>query len=285
MLDAAAADPALDGIFKDAGRYVAALCAVYLHASGGLTLPRLKAMCAAFGLLSLGRARALLLYLRYLRYVEPSGERRRGSPGLYTPTAAFMRAWKLHLRIALEAARIIEPEVDHVINALHRPDVADAIMRRQGDGLMQAAQTLPTVDAYVRVFLNRHAGTQIASFLMCSNADDVFPPAGPIPVSISALAQRFHVSRIHVKRLLRDAEREGLLAWLDRTTICFTDAARAMVRFVYAEQLIRLLDVAAHATVQWPDLLYPPRDDQRGLSHPAAERPSWPPETLIPPGR
>jgi hypothetical protein len=46
MLAAGDADLALDGILKDAGRNVAALCAVYLHVSGGLTLPRLKTLCA-----------------------------------------------------------------------------------------------------------------------------------------------------------------------------------------------------------------------------------------------
>src|SRR5689334_19381779 len=63
-------DKALDGMFKDAGRYVAAMCAAYLDASGGITLPRLKELCIRSGYMSSGRARALLLYLVYLRYVE-----------------------------------------------------------------------------------------------------------------------------------------------------------------------------------------------------------------------
>ena len=60
MLAAGDADRLLDGILKDAGRNVAALCAVHLHFTGGLTLPRLKTLCASFGLISPGRARALL---------------------------------------------------------------------------------------------------------------------------------------------------------------------------------------------------------------------------------
>jgi hypothetical protein len=39
MLAEAKADPALDGILKDAGRNVAAKCLAYPHVTGGLTLP------------------------------------------------------------------------------------------------------------------------------------------------------------------------------------------------------------------------------------------------------
>ncbi|MGH6676347.1 MAG: hypothetical protein ACRECE_09025, partial [Xanthobacteraceae bacterium] len=50
MLAQAEADPALDGILKDAGRNVGAKCLAYLHVTGGLTLPRLKAFCASIRL-------------------------------------------------------------------------------------------------------------------------------------------------------------------------------------------------------------------------------------------
>ena len=70
-LEASASNKALDGICKDAGRYFTAMLVVYLHASGQLTLPNLKAYCATTKLLSPGRARALLSYLRYLKFIEP----------------------------------------------------------------------------------------------------------------------------------------------------------------------------------------------------------------------
>ena len=35
MLALAERDHTLDGVFKDAGRYIAAMCAFHLHASGG----------------------------------------------------------------------------------------------------------------------------------------------------------------------------------------------------------------------------------------------------------
>ena len=60
-LEAIAKDKALDGACKDAGRYFAAMLVVYLHASGQLTLPNLKAYCGTSGLLSPGRARAAIV--------------------------------------------------------------------------------------------------------------------------------------------------------------------------------------------------------------------------------
>jgi hypothetical protein len=69
------ADRLLDGVLKDAGRNVAAKCLAYLHVTGGLTLPRLKALCASTGLVSSGRARMLLIYLQHLGYARPAQRR------------------------------------------------------------------------------------------------------------------------------------------------------------------------------------------------------------------
>jgi DNA-binding MarR family transcriptional regulator len=49
------------------------------------------------------------------------------------------------------------------------------------------------------------------SLLLAGEGDDSFPPARPVPVSISALGAKFGVSRKHVLTLLRDAENEGFL--------------------------------------------------------------------------
>ena len=69
LLVQAERDSAYDGLHKDAGRFLAGCWAMSLHLSGGLTLPRLKAFCAQSGFISPSRARALLLYLCFLRYV------------------------------------------------------------------------------------------------------------------------------------------------------------------------------------------------------------------------
>jgi DNA-binding GntR family transcriptional regulator len=49
------------------------------------------------------------------------------------------------------------------------------------------------------------------SILLAGTDDDAVPPRRPVPLSISALANRFGVSRPHVRALLRDAEDAGLI--------------------------------------------------------------------------
>jgi hypothetical protein len=121
MLALSASDHALGEIFKDAGRYVVAMCAFYLYADEGLTLPRLKAICSRSGLLSPGRARNLLQFLEHLRYVEPGARGRGGKATVYQPTPAFLAAWEQQLRVALEAARLVEPAVAGLLARLHEP--------------------------------------------------------------------------------------------------------------------------------------------------------------------
>jgi DNA-binding FadR family transcriptional regulator len=68
----------------------------------------------------------------------------------------------------------------------------------------------------MRLFVERNAGIMVlCSMLLSGEADDVYPPTFPIPVSSSALSRRFGVSRAHVRRLLQDAESQGLLERLE----------------------------------------------------------------------
>src|SRR5262245_44869457 len=66
LLAASEQDERLGAVFKDAGRYLTALCAAFLDASGGLTQAALKQICGASGYVSPGRARALLGFLAHL---------------------------------------------------------------------------------------------------------------------------------------------------------------------------------------------------------------------------
>ena len=244
MLALSADDKALDGIFKDAGRYVAALWALYLHVSGGLTLPRLKQLCAASGFLSPGRARAMLLYLRYLGYVELLPEC--GKPARYRPTQRFLNAWRRHLCAALDAARVIEPEIDVVLRRMKEPRVSETFVRLHAEGLLGTLGEMHHEDAFVRVFMNRHAGNQIVWMLFASA--DAFPPRAPVSISIAETARRFRVSRIHIRRLLDEAKRENLLDFDSRGAVVFTEAARCYIQYLYAGQMAQLLAACARTT-------------------------------------
>ena len=254
MMRAAEADKALDGIFKDAGRYLAAMWGVYLHVSGGLTLPRLKELCGASGFLSPGRARAMLLYLRYLGYIKPAATMH-GEPSRYAPTAQFMATWQNHMRAALEAARVIEPCIDLVLAQLHKPEILESFARLQSEGLWTEARQVDQGNAFVRVFMHRLAGSQVVWTLLSDARDEAFPPRDAIAFSMSGAARKFGVSRMHIKRLIEDAEREGLLEHCKDGRILIQERAVPEFRYVYAGQLIRLLIAAAKTLRERPELL------------------------------
>ena len=239
-LTATIENPSLQGVFKDAGRYFVAMIAIYLHATGGLSLPRLKEMCAQSTLLSPGRARALLLYMRYLGYVKPSAAKAPGAPTLYLPTPAFQAAWTTHMRHALMATCLIEPEARAVVEALDDEDVFNCIVACQAESLFNATQTSNLDTPYFRVFLNRHAGVLIMSVILTSNRDGEFPPHSVDGLSVAATARRFEVSRAHVRRLMTHAEREGLLR-IDGKTVHVTAALRDELLMTYAQQLRHLM--------------------------------------------
>jgi len=234
------------------------MLAVHLHTSGGLTLPRLKEMCKAFGFLSSGRARAMLIYLQYLGYVELLGS---GTPARYAPTARFVTSWRNHLCAALEAVRLVEPSVDLVLGRMHERDTLDTFARKHTECLLAWAADGGHDAPFIRVFTNRYAGSQIVWTLLLADDSD-FPPGKPVTFSAAAAARRFGVSRIHIKRILDEAEREGLLAIGDGGAIVLQDGTRSYIREFYAAQLIGLLVAAAKTVRERPELVFeagPPR--------------------------
>ena len=106
---------------------------------------------------------------------------------------------------------------------------------------------------FMRILVHRHAGTRILLSLIAVAGE--FPPAKPIRLSVSATAQRFGVSRIHVHRMLDEAERAGLLSRTDRGEIVFMESAKTYMRYFYPMQLIRLLSAAAKTIAARPDIV------------------------------
>lgn len=229
-LTAGESDKALDGIFKDAGRYFAAMLVMYLHASGQLTLPTLKAYCTTSGLLSPGRGRALLSYLRYLNFIVLLPAELRRGPAQYVPTDELLVAWRSHLHAMLEGAQYIEPAVQVVRDRIHDPEIFNVFVRMQTEEMIGSIAHSTQVDhPFMQIIVHRHAGTQILLSLLGASPD--FPPTDPIPLSVAATAQRFRVSRIHVQRMLDQAEREGLIRRGDRGAIVFEESAKNFMRY------------------------------------------------------
>lgn len=244
MLAVADADPVLACLFLDAGRYAAAMWAFYLHAGEGLTLPRLKAVCTRSGLLSAGRARALLQFLEHLGYVVAS-ERRRGGAAAYAVTPPFLKAWETQLRAALEAARCVEPEVSRVLERLHEPAVLNALALAHGGGLLGAASGARDLPPFVKVFSHAYGGSHIVWTLLATGGDEDFPAVVAGPISLSAMSRRFGVSRIHLRRIFDSAQRAELASLRPDGSVVLHPGAREQLRFLYAVQITQLLNAAA----------------------------------------
>ncbi len=244
-LDAALADKTLMGIFKDGGRYACAMWAIHLHVSGGLTLQSLKDLCAASGLLSPGRARAVLLFMRYLGYIEPARTHTGGSQ-VFVPTPRCYHSWTTHMRMALHAAAEIEPQVQAIIDHIDDPEVFACVVRSQGESLFAGAKVHDLDRPHFRVFINRHAGTLVMADLMTSASDDEFPPRAVAASSQQEFSKRYGVSRVHISRMLKHGEREGILR-LDDGHIHLTDAFRAEIEVDFGRQVRHLLLSAARA--------------------------------------
>lgn len=247
-------DPSLDAMLRDAGHNIAALSAIYLHASGEVTLARLKTFIAGFGLVSPGRAHSLLNHMRHLNYLELD----LAAPGVrrapYRVTPRFLASYARHEASLLEAVSLLEPAVGLLLENLAEPRVMEALVVAQGDAFVAGSTQTRPFAAFYHAFLHRLAGIQILHGLVAQAP--AFPPAGNIPFSAAATARRFKVSRVHVSRILRDAEAQGFVA-LEPGSLRFTDAGLEALDWLYASRLCLNLACAARVLKANPEL-HPP---------------------------
>jgi hypothetical protein len=246
MLKLAKDDRVLDGTFKDAGRYFAAMTAFALDNEGGLTLPRLAALAERSGLLSRGRARAMLQFLEYSGYLDRKAKGPRGAD-IYAPTQSFRTAWDRQFLVSLQAASLLEPDLMRILDP-HAIAARRTYGRIHSDGILQAGQGEQVVVAFRRVFMNPYAGNHIA-WLLIGLSDD-FPPRKAGPVSISGLARLSGTSRQQVGRILRHAQEEGLTESAADGMISFNPLARSQLCFFYAIQFVHILMAATQAMRQ-----------------------------------
>ncbi len=252
MLAQAECDRAFDGLHKDAGRFIAGCWAMSLHVSGGLTLPRLKEMCTRSGIMSPGRARALLQFFLFLHYIEavPAGER--GKPTRYLPTQTMLDSWGTMARLGLQAARIVEPAVEIALARAGEPAVIAQFMSHLGSGY------LPSVvgsryKEFMADFVAPHAGMQLIDLIVLSDGGgDEFPARGPIAISTNAAAQRLRVSRAHIGRMLDRGQNDGFLIRQGDGTILLTESMRFLIRYALALRLYGFLACAAKTFAALP---------------------------------
>ncbi|HEY8948256.1 MAG TPA: hypothetical protein VIM56_05175 [Rhizomicrobium sp.] len=243
----AASDKRVDGIFKDMGRYGAAVWSLYLHYTGGLTLPRLKEICAQSGMLSPGRARALLIYLQLLGYVKalPKGA---SGPTRYAPNPALVSALKAQALLGLRALAVVDPNFQTVIDHINDPQVFQTLMVHFGKGALNTSVAVEQNAPFWSVFLMRYAGMQLLHLMLLADVDaDNTPPPRRIDIAAAVAARQLNVARSHVARILRLAEKAGLLQRAEDGSIVLSDELRQHADLTLSLQIVGYAICAAHA--------------------------------------
>ena len=249
MLDLNAGDPLQDSIRKDLGRFLCGIFVLYLDVTAELTLPGLKRICVETGLISPGRARAFLIYLRLINFVEPAPGAAGKRAGRYIPTERMAAAFRDHTRIGLEALLLIEPEAQAVLDRLDDPAVFSVIAREMGEGAINSARLRHIRPAVVwETFVPHNGGMQVLYCLYEAALEPArIEPNTEVTLSISRTSQRSGISRPQVLRLLRDAEQAGLLERIEGNVVRLAPFFLAQTADLCAINLIGRAICAARA--------------------------------------
>ena len=242
LLRDAAEDASLDAMLRDAGHNVAALSAIYLHATGEVSLPRLKGFISGFGLVSAGRARTLLSYMLHLHFLDAEPASRSSRGARYRVTDRFRNSYARHEGSVLDAVTVIEPAVMVLRDSLDQPGVLERLVIEQGNAFIANTPNARPYASFFLTVLHRLAGIQILHSVV--ETAPAFPPSGDIEFSIPRVAQRFNVSRVHVGRLLEAAQAAGFVSRFGRS-LRFTEVGLDAVEWYYSSRLCINLACAA----------------------------------------
>jgi DNA-binding MarR family transcriptional regulator len=207
----------LNALINDRGRMLIGYLSLYLHEGAlpdgrgaGFSVGQLKALCAAAGVASPGRTGAMVAMMRMAGYIAsaPAPDDRRRN--ILVPTEKLRLAHRDRWRYVAEAVRVVNPDAAAAF-MIGDAEFEAAYVRRTAGYFLDGLRVVDIVPQ-LRLFFDRNAGLMILfSLLLAGEPDDTVPPARPVVISISAMAGRFGVSRVHVRTLLRDAEAAGLI--------------------------------------------------------------------------
>ena len=197
--------------FRDLGRLTLAVIALYLDATGGLTHRRMRELSGDVGMLSAGRATAILFQLRMIGYIVPTATRADGSATRYAPTQKMKEAFRARIRTELASIALLEPEMETLLARFDDDEVFRVYIAHLGSTF---GRGIPREDmAGFNALSARNSALLILyNLLHAADTGGEFPPHGHAPISVAALARRFGVSRAHVLRILREAEQNGFVS-------------------------------------------------------------------------
>ena len=209
---------------RDLGRMVSGVWAIFLDASpGGLTLARLAKLLEGTRLSSPGRARALLIYMQFLGYVQPARMEEDRRERRYTITPALFEAFHERYRRDLATVADLDPLIAEILRRIEEPGVFRAFVRVHGDFLAAGFKTYHPEGPSLDTFSARFSGMVVLSLILFSGVEgDSFPPRQPVPVNVAKLSRDAGISRAQVRRLLQAAEKAGFFDLSTEGVVRFT---------------------------------------------------------------
>jgi hypothetical protein len=205
-------------VMPDRVRYIISVFAMHLHFAGrpndpnsGLTAARLTKLCVERKVCSAGRAEAMLAVMREFDHLVPAPSEEDRRLRRLAPAQPLFEWHKKRCMHFLAAAAKIIPDAADALAALDAPEFMPSFLRhlaRSHVAGFHYVQHVPDIG----LFYERNAGgAMLMSIILGGASDDSFPPSRAVPVSLSALARDFEVSRAHVRRFVQDGVSAGLL--------------------------------------------------------------------------
>lgn len=216
-------DAMLNKLVCDRGRKLITLFVLYLEVlplpgtnTTGATLSAVQALCRQTSICSPGRAAAILAAMRFGGYiaprVDPEDHRRR----ILVPTPKLLALHQQQWVIQFEAMAHLFPESALAPALLQTQAYRTAFLHELGTFFLAGFRVLDHAPALIEL-AESNAGLLLMSSLALRQLTGEGRPGETLPISISALARRFFVSRAHVRNMLLICERAGLLRRAQRS--------------------------------------------------------------------
>ena len=208
----------LNLLLTDRGRVLLGFYVLYLDVlplpgtqDRGATLSAVQSLCRSTELCSRGRAASVIALMRFGGYVTQTldlDDRRRR---ILQPTPQLVGAFHRNWVHQFQAMAPVFPAVACVPGWLERPAFRTAFLRALGGCFLDGFRVLNHAPV-LRPVADINAAILMLTGLALRQIDGSGRPGEIVPLSVSALARRFHVSRAHVRNVLQTAEAAGLIA-------------------------------------------------------------------------
>jgi hypothetical protein len=241
-----AGNPMVLRLANDGVRLMLSYLSLYMDAKSGLTRQGVRELFTELNLSSPGRAAALLMQLRLMRFIEVAPEQPDRRSKRYIPTAAMKNAFIELMDMGLQITAMLEPEAASFVPLFQEPVFFKGFVLSMGTGLVRMIQRQ---DAAPRdMFVDATAGHLMLYRLILGVDEESYPPHGELPFVATALAKEFRVARSHVRRTFdRAAERGHIRYGEDHRSITLTEPFRAHLADLHAAMFVNNLRCIADA--------------------------------------